>query len=73
MSFSGHACSLRRSRRETLSWTVVALFAVGFALRVYRLGSQSLWIDEVLSLSDATLIHLHDTFFRLFHSEIPTW
>ncbi len=62
MSFSDQACSLRRPRRETLSWTLVALVAVGFALRMYRLGSQSLWIDEFLSLSDATLIHHHDTF-----------
>jgi mannosyltransferase len=62
MSLSTNEQALRRPLREHVSWTVFALVAIGFGLRVYRLGSQSLWIDEFLSLVDATLIHQHETF-----------
>lgn len=41
------------TKRETHTWIVVGLTALAFALRFYRLGTQSLWLDEVLNVNDA--------------------
>jgi 4-amino-4-deoxy-L-arabinose transferase-like glycosyltransferase len=38
-----------RGAPRRLAWTLAALGAASLALRLVRLGSQSLWIDEVLS------------------------
>jgi len=57
----GQEVPLRQPRATTIPWSVVCLIALGFALRVYRLGSQSLWIDEMLSLMEATILYHQDT------------
>ncbi|MCK4546895.1 MAG: glycosyltransferase family 39 protein [Candidatus Eisenbacteria sp.] len=54
--------SLKRPRREAFPWAVAGLIVIGLALRLYRLGSQSLWIDEVLTFGDAGLIYQEHTF-----------
>jgi uncharacterized membrane protein len=36
------------NRKDT--WFLATAFVVAFALRVFKIGSQSLWVDEVLSL-----------------------
>jgi mannosyltransferase len=50
------------SSRMSFSWALVGLLAVGVALRFYRLGAQSLWTDEFLSLVDTTVIYHHESF-----------
>jgi len=44
-----------RSRGIGMGWLVLVLVALGAFLRFYRLGAQSLWIDEVLTIQAAEL------------------
>src|SRR5262249_20178175 len=42
------------SLRRLLSAPALLLFALGLALRLYRLGAQSLWLDEGSTWSEVT-------------------
>lgn len=46
----GRLCLPKRSRLATYQYAILGITALGAAIRLYRLGQQSLWFDETLSV-----------------------
>ena len=50
---------------------ILAVLAIGFALRLYQVGTESLWIDEGYSLRDAraslSLLDARPLYYNMLH------
>ena len=54
-------------------WTPWLLFALALALRLYRLGDESLWVDEGNSLRDAAGLTAHGRYRPLYYLVLAAW
>lgn len=54
-------------------WAPWLLFAVALALRLFRLGSEGLWVDEGFSLRDAAGLTAHGRYRPLYYLVLAAW